>query len=334
MATRSSRSRQGRPVNKVGLSDALWDNMVDEFVEYLQITRQLSGYTVRNYASDITTYGEFLRCRGVSTPNDANRRFLREYLAWLLELGYVKASVNRKLTALRALYRFLGERGDIKRDETDMVRSPRLDRRLPSAATHREIEMLLTTPDTTTDLGKRDRAILEVLYSAGLRVSEVCSLDIGDINFQDRELRVVGKGNKQRIALLGKPALKVLTEYTNGARTELLDRPSQLALFLNRYGGRLSTRSVERLVKAHALKAGLDPNLHAHTLRHSFATHLLDGGADLRVVQDLMGHSSPATTQIYTYVSTEQARRVYMDSHPRALLRKGLSQEPPNKVVK
>ncbi|MBT3942538.1 MAG: tyrosine recombinase XerC [Chloroflexi bacterium] len=292
--------------------------MVARFGDHLRTSRQLSAYTVRNYTSDIAAYGEFLRLRQVTDLNKADRRFLRDYLAWLLELGYVKPSVSRKLTALRAFYRFLTDSGDIQRDQTDLVTSPRLDRRLPVAATRREVETLLATPDTTTDTGKRDRAILEVLYSAGLRVAEITSLDVGDIDFQAKELRVVGKGDKERVALLGIPALHALTGYINGTRGELAGRPSETALFLNRYGGRLSARSIERLVKNYALKAGLDPDFHTHTLRHSFATHLLDGGADLRVVQDLMGHSSPATTQIYTYVSTEQARRVYMDSHPRA----------------
>jgi integrase/recombinase XerC len=254
----------------------------------------------------------------VSDLDKADRRFLRDYLAWLLELGYVKPSVSRKLTALRAFYRFLSDRGDIERDQTDLVTSPRLDRRLPIAATKREIELLLNVPDVGTEIGLRDRAILEVLYSAGLRVAEICSLNNGDIDFQASELRVVGKGDKERVALLGRPALRAVEAYLHKSRPEMVARPSETALFLNRYGGRLSARSIERLVKRYALKAGLDPNFHTHTLRHSFATHLLDGGADLRVVQDLMGHSSPATTQIYTYVSTEQARKVYLQSHPRA----------------
>jgi len=173
-------------------------------------------------------------------------------------------------------------------------------------------------PDVGTEIGLRDSAILEVLYSAGLRVAEICSLNNGDIDFQASELRVVGKGDKERVALLGRPALRAVEAYLHKSRPEMVARPSETALFLNRYGGRLSARSIERLVKRYALKAGLDPNFHTHTLRHSFATHLLDGGADLRVVQDLMGHSSPATTQIYTYVSTEQARKVYLQSHPRA----------------
>jgi integrase/recombinase XerC len=300
------------------LDEAQWDASVAEFGDHLRTSRQLSAYTVRNYTSDIAAYGEFLRLRRVSDLDKADRRFLRDYLAWLLELGYVKPSVSRKLTALRAFYRFLSDRGDVERDQTDLVTSPRLDRRLPVAATRREIELLLSVPDTSTEIGLRDRAILEVLYSAGLRVAEICSLDTGDIDSQASELRVVGKGDKERVALLGKPALRAVDAYLHKSRPEMAARPSETALFLNRYGGRLSARSIERLVKRYALEAGLDPNFHTHTLRHSFATHLLDGGADLRVVQDLMGHSSPATTQIYTYVSTEQARKVYLKSHPRA----------------
>ena len=318
MTTRPGRRRRNQDPAGESFDEARWGAVIAEFGDHLRTSRQLSAYTVRNYTSDITAYGEFLRLRRVSDPGQADRRFLRDYLAWLLELGYVKPSVSRKLTALRAFYRFLTDRGDVQRDQTDLVTSPRLDRRLPVAATRREVETLLATPDTGTGIGLRDRAILEVLYSAGLRVAEICSLDMGDIDFQASELRVVGKGDKERVALLGKPALAALTQYMNGARGELADRPSETALFLNRYGGRLSARSVERLVKNYALKAGLDPDFHTHTLRHSFATHLLDGGAALRVVQDLMGHSSPATTQIYTYDSTEQARRVYEQSHPRA----------------
>jgi integrase/recombinase XerC len=318
MTTRSGRRRRMNDQPKGAFDDARWDDAVATFGDHLRTSRQLSPYTVRNYTSDIATYGEFLRLRHVSDLNKADRGFLRDYLAWLLGLGYVKASVSRKLTALKTFYRFLADRGGVQRDQTDLVSSPRLDRRLPVAATRREIEVLLAQPDITTDIGQRDRAILEVLYSAGLRVAEICSLDIRDVNFEASEVRVTGKGDKERVALLGKPALSALVAYLNGSRTELADSPSETALFLNRYGGRLSARSVERLVKTYALKAGLDPNFHTHTLRHSFATHLLDGGADLRVVQDLMGHSSPATTQIYTYVSTEQARRVYLNSHPRA----------------
>lgn len=314
----TNRSAQGtKRVPEQDRFDTLWSTMIVEFGDHLRTNRQLSTYTVRNYTSDIASYADFLRLRRVSDLDKADRGFLRDYLAWLLELGYVKSSVSRKLTALRAFYRFLGDRGDIKRDQTDLITSPRLDRRLPVIATRREVEALLATPDTATDIGRRDRAILEVLYSSGLRVAEICSLDVGDIDFKYRELRVVGKGDKERIALLGKPSVMALTEYVHRTREKLANRQSQTALFLNRYGGRLSTRSVERLVKRYALKAGLDSNFHTHTLRHSFATHLLDGGADLRVVQDLMGHSSPATTQIYTYVSTEQARKVYLQSHPR-----------------
>jgi integrase/recombinase XerC len=318
MTTRSGRRRRSSQEDGATLDEAQWSTSVAEFGDHLRTSRQLSAYTVRNYTSDIAAYGEFLRLRGVSDLDKADRRFLRDYLAWLLGLGYVKASVSRKLTALRAFYRFLSERGDVERDQTDLVTSPRLDRRLPVAATKREIELLLNVPDTGTDIGLRDRAILEVLYSAGLRVAEICSLDIGDIDFEASELRVVGKGDKERVALLGKPALTAVDAYLHTSRPEMAARPSETALFLNRYGGRLTARSIERLVKRYALKAGLDPNFHTHTLRHSFATHLLDGGADLRVVQDLMGHSSPATTQIYTYVSTEQARKVYLKSHPRA----------------
>ncbi|MDA1257448.1 MAG: tyrosine recombinase XerC [Chloroflexi bacterium] len=325
MTTRAGRRRRVSAPSDETFDEAAWGAVVAQFGDHLRTSLQLSPYTVRNYISDIAAFGEFLRLRRVRDLSRVDRGFLRDYLAWLLELGYVKPSVSRKLTALRAYYRFLVARGDVDRDQTDLVSSPRLDRRLPVAATRREIEALLDVPDPTSERGQRDRALLEVLYSAGLRVAEVCSLDVGDIDFEARELRVIGKGSKERVALLGRPALAALKDYLGGTRPVMARRSSEQALFLNRYGGRLSARSVERLVKRYALEAGLDPEFHTHTLRHSFATHLLDGGADLRVVQDLMGHSSPATTQIYTHVSTEQARRVYLGAHPRARRRAGLA---------
>lgn len=248
----------------------------------------------------------------------ADRLFFRDYLARLLQLGYVKASVSRKLTALRTFYRYLLDSGVIAHDQTDLVTAPRLERRLPVIATQLEIERMLERPDPEKPIGARDRALLEVLYSGGLRVSEANSLDLGDIDLAAQEIRILGKGRKERVALLGSPAVRALQVYLRTVRPTWLRRGSETALFLNRYGGRLSVRSIEGLVKRYALEAGLDPGFHAHTLRHSFATHLLDGGADLRVVQDLMGHSSPATTQIYTHVSAAQARRVYISAHPRA----------------
>ncbi len=306
-----------------GLDDALrgtaWAGIVAEYGRRLRVERQLSPYTVRNYLSDLAGWFEYLDMRGVRSLGGNDRRFLRGYLAWLIELGYERPSVSRKLTALRQFYRHLRETGVIEEDGAlDSVTAPRQDRRLPGTATLEQIELLLSEPDAGTTNGLRDRALLELLYAAGLRVSETHGADITDLDLEAREISVLGKGSKRRIALLGAPAVRWLRLYLDKARPSLAARGSGSALFLNRHGGRLSVRGIQQIVKKYALKAGLDADFHTHSLRHSFATHLLDGGADLRVVQDLLGHASPVTTQIYTHVSAESARRVYLSAHPRA----------------
>jgi tyrosine recombinase XerC len=305
-----------------GLSHATagkpWAQQVRDFEQHLSAARQLAPLTVRNYLNDLTPFFEYLDMRGLPDLDRADRLFLRGYLAWLLEIGYERPSMARKLTALRAFYRFLSERGDVTRNQTGAVNAPKQQNRLPIVVSQDEVERLLATPDTTRPAGIRDRALLETLYASGLRVSEMQALDMKDINRNTREVRVVGKGSKPRVTLLGRSAVSWLTTYISEVRLSWAKSRSGDALFLNQYGARLSVRSIQQIVKRYALKAGLDANFHTHTLRHSFATHMLDGGADLRVVQELLGHASPSTTQVYTHVSTAQARKVYESAHPRA----------------
>jgi integrase/recombinase XerC len=208
--------------------------------------------------------------------------------------------------------------GVVEIDQTDLVTGPKKEKKLPAIASSYEIERLLDEPDTGTDAGIRDRALLELLYAAGLRVSEANAMVLADLDLRTNEVRVIGKGSKPRVALFGKQGAHWLDVYLKDVRPKFVSRRSDDAVWMNQSGGRLSTRSIQRIVKKYSAAAGLDPDFHTHSLRHSFATHLLDGGADLRVVQDLLGHSSPATTQIYTQVSTEQARKVYLGAHPRA----------------
>lgn len=305
-----------------GLSHATngkpWAQQVRDFEQHLSTARQLAPLTVRNYLNDLTPFFEYLDMKGMPDLDRADRLFLRGYLAWLLEIGYERPSMARKLTALRAFYRFLSERGDVTKNQTGAVTAPKLQNRLPIVVSHEEVERLLAAPDTTRPAGIRDRALIETLYAAGLRVSEVQALDIKDVNRNTREVRVVGKGSKPRVTLLGRSAISWLNTYLSDVRLRWAKSRSGDAMFLNQYGARLSVRSIQQLVKQYALKAGLDADFHTHTLRHSFATHMLDGGADLRVVQELLGHASPSTTQVYTHVSTAQARKVYESAHPRA----------------
>ncbi|HIF72508.1 MAG TPA: tyrosine recombinase [Dehalococcoidia bacterium] len=302
----------------LGCGIAALSGFVHGFAEHTATTRQLSEHTVRNYVNDLVPLVEYLDEQNVSDLNKVDRLFLRGYLAWLMTSGFTRSSVARKLSALKVFFRFLRQSGEIELDQTDLVTGPKKEKRLPAIASSFEIDRLLEEPNITTDSGIRDRALLEVLYGAGLRVSEANAMDLGGLDLGAREVRVVGKGSKPRVALFGEQSSWWLDKYLKDARPKFVSRRSDAAVWMNQSGGRLSTRSIQRIVKKYALAAGLDPDFHTHSLRHSFATHLLDGGADLRVVQDLLGHSSPATTQIYTHVSAEQARKVYLGAHPRA----------------
>lgn len=295
-----------------------YSRYVRDYAEHIGTTRQLAEHTVRNYINDLVPLIEYLGERGISDLGGVDRLFMRGYLAWLMSLGIRRSSVTRKLSAVRSFFRFLRQTGVIAADQTSLVAGPRREVRLPAIASSFEIDRLLDEPDVATDAGIRDRALLEVLYAAGLRVSEVIAMDLGDVDMKSREVRVVGKGSKPRVVLIGNHSVRWLERYLVNVRPKFMSRRSDAAIWMNRSGGRLSARSVQRIVKKYALAAGLDPDFHTHSIRHSFATHMLDGGADLRVVQDLLGHTSPATTQIYTHVSTEQARRVYLGAHPRA----------------
>ena len=292
--------------------------LVRDFTEHIATTRQLAEHTVRNYVNDLVPLVDYLDEKGVYDLGKVDRLLLRGYLAWLMTTGYSRSSVSRKLSALKSFFRFLRQTGVVEIDQTDLVTGPKKVKKLPAIASSFEIERLLDEPDVTTDAGIRDRALLELLYGAGLRVSEVKTSDVGDLDLQTREIRVIGKGSKPRIALFGGQAARWIEKYISEVRPHFMSRQSDAAVWMNQSGGRLTMRSMQRIVKKYAVAARLDPDFHTHSLRHSFATHLLDGGADLRVVQDLLGHTSPATTQIYTHVSAEQARKVYLDSHPRA----------------
>ena len=296
-----------------------WVPILKEYEQHLLAIRQLANPTVRNYMNDLAAFMEFLaendRIEKVLSPD---RRRLRSYLAWLANRKYAKASISRKLTALRTFFGWMQETGRAESNETDMVSAPKQPRTLPYVVAESEIERLLDAPDTSTTLGLRDRALLEMIYASGVRVSEVNAMSLADVESRSRECRVFGKGSKQRIVLLGSSAVHWLTNYIAHSRPKLATRQSGDAMFLNNLGGRLSERGIQSVVKKHALAAGLDSVFHTHNLRHSFATHLLNGGADLRVVQDLLGHESPSTTQVYTHVSAEQARKVYLNAHPGA----------------
>ena len=295
-----------------------WRSLIARFDEHLKAERGLAALTVRNYKTDLEPLFDYMRHREIPSLKALNRTTLRGYLAWLGQLGYVRPSIARKLSVLRTFLRWLLRLGLLEEDPLPRRGVMKLDRRLPRFLSQAEAERLVQAPETSADLGVRDRALLELAYGAGLRVSEVRGLNTGEVNLGTRELRVTGKGSKERVVLIGDVARDALALYLREVRPKLADRKSGNALFLNRYGARLSQRAIQKKVRHYASKAGLGSGVHTHTLRHSFATHMLEGGADLRVVQELLGHASPATTQVYTHVTRAEAKKVYLAAHPRA----------------
>ncbi len=288
-----------------------------KYVNYLEAERNVSPYTVRNYTTDLLGFFNFLKTKRIDSLKEVDRHVLRGYLSHLMEEGVVKGSIARKLSAIRSFYRYLLREGEVSASPVADT-SPKLDRRLPTFLTLEEIERLLNAPDLTTPQGQRDRALLELLYASGLRVSELVSLNLEQIDLITGEIRVRGKGSKERVTLMGKPAINALTTYLYQGRIKLLSKKGSSALFLNRYGGRLTVRSVQKILGKYAKIINVSKRVHPHMLRHTFATHLLDGGADLRVVQELLGHANLSSTQIYTHVTKSRARKVYLAAHPMA----------------
>ncbi|MFC1979530.1 tyrosine recombinase XerC [Chloroflexota bacterium] len=296
----------------------------NKYINYLVVERNVSTYTVRNYTTDlcgserIMGFFAFLQEKGFNSLSEADRHVLRDYIGYLVEQKVVKASIARKLSAIRSFYRYLAREGLLSTNPLEKASSPKLDRRLPSFLTIEEVERLLETPDLSKPAGQRDRALLELLYASGLRVSELAQIDLEQVSLYTNEIRVWGKGSKERIVLVGRPAATALNTYMRQGRTEIMGKRKSSALFLNHYGGRLTERSIQRILRKYAGRAGIDKKVHPHMLRHTFATHLLDGGADLRVVQELLGHANLASTQIYTHVTKRQAKKVYLSAHPMA----------------
>ena len=289
----------------------LMEALLEAYVRYLTAERNLSPYTLRNYRTDIRELGHYLAEVEELDPLAIDRQTFRRYLAQLRGRGVASASLTRKVSTIRGLYRYLAQEGKLPADPLAGLRGPKREQRLPSVLTKEQLTALIESADADTPQGLRDRAILELMYAAGVRLSEVVGLDLTHLDLAEQTLLVRGKGNKERMVLVGRPAVESLRRYLSQGRPKLA-RDREQALFVNRDGGRLSGRSVQKMVRRHALRAGLDQRVFPHLLRHSFATHLLDGGAELRVVQELLGHASANTTQIYTHVTEERQREVYL----------------------
>ncbi|GJM20706.1 MAG: tyrosine recombinase XerC [Planctomycetota bacterium] len=294
-------------------------DLVETYLQERRAVEQSSSHTLRAYRGDLRALLDFASEQGVDDPLQVDTLLLREWLASLENPS--RATLARKQASLRGFYAWLARTGRQPEDPTVPLRAPRKARPLPKTLDMESIEKLLATPASDEPADVRDRAILELLYSTGLRVAECAGLRLGDLDGRGRSVRVIGKRNKERLGLLGAPAREALEAWWP-VRTALLKERRRVphdAIFLNlRDGGPLTQRSMHRLVVAHARTAGLPPGTSPHTLRHSFATHLLDNGADLRVVQELLGHESLSTTQVYTHVSITRLREIYAKTHPRA----------------
>jgi len=290
---------------------------LDRYLKSLE-QENASKYTVKNYGTDITQFLDYCTDQGVTTLAGLDRDLVRTHIEVLDETGYVRASIARRIFELRAFGDFLVRHRAWSQNLFRRIYAPRVPRKLPRYLTGEEIRQLLSVPDTSTPKGLRDRAIIEVLYASGVRVSELVSLDLNDIDLGIGEMRVIGKGNKERLALLGQPSIAALRAYINRGRPDQLDQHTTRAVFLNRFGQRLSSRSVDTVVRKAGNAAGIDKTVTPHLLRHTFATHMLDGGADLRVVQELLGHDSIASTQIYASITQRRAREIYLRAHPRS----------------
>jgi integrase/recombinase XerC len=294
---------------------------IQRFLQYLRVERNASQLTIKSYAEDFEALVEYLKDSGgrVPGPGEVGTVELRSYVAALHEAGYAKTTIARRLASLRSFFRFGQREGWTQSNPAKPLRNPRKSRALPHCLSSDDIERLLAAPPRGEPLGLRDRAILEVLYSAGLRVSELAGLNLADLDLPNHLLRVRGKGRRERMAPVGSFATRAVNDWLEVRRSAPREKGGgDSPVFVNKFGRRLTTRSVGRLLEKHLQSAGLDRRTTPHTLRHSFATHLLDRGADIRSVQELLGHKSLVTTQIYTHVSTAGLRAAYERAHPRA----------------
>ena len=296
---------------------------IQRFLDHLTVERGLSVHTVAAYRRDLERYAAFLRSRGITDARRVDERAVTAHVAAVSASTYGDGkpyratSVVRALSSVRAFHRFLLREGQISSDPTAAVIRPKLPRSLPKPLSVDDVARVLAHPDRSAK-GLRDRAVLETLYGAGLRISELVGLDVDDVDLEEGSVRVLGKGGKERDVPIGRYARDAISAYLTRVRPQIASPRSRSALFLNLRGGRLTRQGCTGIVQQHAAGAGIRTKVSPHTFRHSFATHLLEGGADVRVVQELLGHASVATTQVYTLVTREHLREVYFTSHPRA----------------
>ncbi|MDD5115503.1 MAG: site-specific tyrosine recombinase XerD [Candidatus Omnitrophica bacterium] len=291
--------------------------LIDSFLDYLTVERGLAKNTVVAYRQDLNIYLDFMERRGISALSRISKNDIVEFMLFEKGQGVSPRSISRRLAAIRMFHRFLSRERILKDDPTNLIDSPKLWKKVPDTLSLNEVESLISQPDVRLKQGARDKAILETLYATGMRVSECTDLKANNVNLDIGFLRCVGKGNKERVIPLGKKAIHSINRYLQSSRPYFLKGRSSEFLFVNRSGDKLSRQSVWKLITQYAKEAGIKKPIKVHTLRHSFATHLLERGADLRSVQEMLGHSNISTTQIYTHIDKERLKTIHKMFHPR-----------------
>jgi len=290
---------------------------IETFLNYLSVERGLSRNTISSYREDLNYYLDYLEAQGIDTLSRTTKHDITNFMLSQKDKGLAANSVARRLAAIKAFYRFLVRERILKVDPSSLIDSPKLWKKIPDALSINEVTALLEQPNIRQQQGIRDRAILEALYATGMRVSEAANLKKDNVNLEVGFLRCIGKGNKERVIPIGKKAITSLQRYLTLTRPKLLKGKAGECLFLNRFGKRISRQSLWKIIKRYARQAGIKKPIRPHILRHSFATHLLERGADLRSVQEMLGHSNISTTQIYTHINKDRLKTIHKMFHPR-----------------
>ena len=293
------------------------EDRVVKFIEYIEFERSYSIHTVKNYELDLYEFIEYLKTEKINKLDKVDYQVIRKYLSYLHNKDIKNKSISRKVSSLRSFFKYLKNNDYIKDNPTILISNPKLEKRLPKFLYYNDLDKILNNFNLESIYEIRDYFILELLYSTGIRVSELINIKLKDINKYNREIRILGKGNKERIVLYGKVCAEKMDFYLNESRVHLNKVGSEY-LLLNKNGNKLTTRYIEDMVNRVCLRSGIKEKVTPHTLRHTFATHMLNEGADLKTVQELLGHSNLSATGIYTHVSNERLRQVYLNSHPRA----------------
>jgi len=291
--------------------------LIDSFLDYLLVERGLAKNTIIAYREDLNIYLDFIFSRKIDALSKISKNDITEFMFFEKNKGISPVSISRRLAAIRMFHRFLSRERILKTDPTTLIDSPKLWKKVPDTLSLNEVELLIAQPDPRDFQGARDRAILESLYATGMRVSEATNLKASNINLDIGFLRCIGKGNKERVIPLGKKAIASVNRYLEFSRPHFLKKKTSEFLFINRSGNKLSRQSIWKLIKQYASQAKIKKPIKVHTLRHSFATHLLERGADLRSVQEMLGHSSISTTQIYTHIDKDRLKKIHKMFHPR-----------------